>query len=42
MKQKVLLNLALVVAVLVIFGFGAFKVETKQGLDLKGGVYIVL
>lgn len=42
MKQKVLLNLALVVAVLVIFGFGTFKVETKQGLDLKGGVYIVL
>jgi preprotein translocase subunit SecD len=42
MKQKVLLNIALVIAVLVIFGFGAFKVETKQGLDLKGGVYIVL
>ncbi len=42
MNEKVILNAGLIIAVIAIFGFLAFRQAPKQGLDLKGGVYIVL
>lgn len=42
MKNKLFLQIALVLAIVLSAGYFAFVQKTSLGLDLKGGVYVVL
>lgn len=42
MKKKLLIEILVVLVIVLLAGLSAFKQKTNLGLDLKGGVYVVL